>query len=222
MEAKGEKVVVVANIVDEAPSKLAVAGSPELAALNNGLTNEANALKGAATLLFCLSLFQVFTLHGFLGLVASALVLLYSERSPLGTAHAARFTHSLSVATAIFSAGALAAAMIVSVAVVPDALPEMVAACEEAQAEKAAWAAAQEAEPDARFHAIYVMPAARRLHQVAVENCDAVLEYASSALPLVLFFNILMQGSLMLAATSCAKHAALLMMKAQSLGAPAI
>jgi len=142
--------------------------------------------------------------------------------------------------------------MIVSVAVVPDALPEMVAACEEAQAEKAAWAAAQEAEPDARFHAIYVMPAARRLHQagsshtrthatarrprarrpppappsparqVAVENCDAVLEYASSALPLVLFFNILMQGSLMLAATSCAKHAALLMMKAQSLGAPAI
>ena len=64
MEAKGEKVVVVANIVDEAPSKLAVAGSPELAALNNGLTNEANALKGAATLLFCLSLFQVFTLHG--------------------------------------------------------------------------------------------------------------------------------------------------------------
>ena len=130
MEAKGEKVVVVANIVDEAPSKLAVAGSPELAALNNGLTNEANALKGAATLLFCLSLFQVFTLHGararggavlrtahfglalahdpmtrlaatsvahvlaglrgrrpplrpslgFLGLVASALVLLYSER----------------------------------------------------------------------------------------------------------------------------------------------
>ena len=168
--------------------------------------------------------------------------------SPLGTAHAARFTHSLSVATAIFSAGALAAAMIVSVAVVPDALPEMVAACEEAQAEKAAWAAAQEAEPDARFHAIYVMPAARRLHQagsshtrthttarrpppappssparqVAVENCDAVLEYASSALPLVLFFNILMQGSLMLAATSCAKHAALLMMKAQSLGAPAI
>ena len=65
-------------------------------------------------------------------------------------------------------------------------------------------------------------PPSSPARQVAVENCDAVLEYASSALPLVLFFNILMQGSLMLAATSCAKHAALLMMKAQSLGAPAI
>lgn len=61
--------------------------------------------------------------------------------SPLGTAHAARFTHPLAIATAIFSAGALAATMIVALAVIPSVpVEEMMQACQDAQEGNGPWA----------------------------------------------------------------------------------
>lgn len=70
--------VVIAKMVDEDPA--APQTLTGLSSLLASLEPEAAQLKAAATMLLCFALSQMFTLHGFLGLVAAACVLFYAER----------------------------------------------------------------------------------------------------------------------------------------------
>lgn len=148
------------------------------------------------------------------------------------------------MATAIFAAGALFASVLVSFALVPDVIPSMMAACEEAQGGQGPWALEHHhmhhgslhdhadpmhgepmvppaADPDVRL-VLDVAPVKRRLQQLAVDNCDELLAYTQDLLPMILLLNMMMQGGLLFAATSTAKKATILLLKARQLGAVAI
>ena len=70
--------MVVAKVVDEPVQKPASLPAPSPTPLGM-LADDALQLKAAATCLFCFSLAQLFTLHGFLGCIASSIVVFYAE-----------------------------------------------------------------------------------------------------------------------------------------------
>ena len=72
--------IVVAKMVDEMKPAPETTGGPGVTAgLYAALEPDAAQLRAAATMLLCFSLSQMFTVHGFLGAVASALVVFYAE-----------------------------------------------------------------------------------------------------------------------------------------------
>jgi len=59
---------------------------------------------------------------------------------------------------------------------------------------------------------------ARRLQEMAIDNCDEMVEYMSHYLPMILMLNMMVQAGLLFSACSVVKRAGILLAKARELG----